>query len=168
MIRLIPKIGKPRDSEQLHGINELIQAWIDGRITRRELMRRGAQLGMSAPLIGVMLHATSDYAFGAPGNGRVATLATLRQDTGTVPITGPTQPAGTKVEGGTIIASSLSEPDTIHPYLSQLVTGADVYTGIAEALMKYDSNQQLVPVLAESFEIAEDGLTYTFKADVQV
>lgn len=29
--------------------------------------------------------------------------------------------------------------------------------------MKYDSNQQLVPVLAESFEISEDGLTYTYR-----
>jgi ABC-type transport system substrate-binding protein len=162
MVRLIPEQGTPQDAEQMTGINQLVQARIDGRISRRALMRRGVQLGMSAPLIGVMLHATSDYAFGAPSNGRVATLASLRQDGSLVPVSGPTQPAGTKVEGGTVITGSLSEPDTIHPYLSQLVTGADVYGGITEGLMKYDSNQALLPTLAESFEISEDGLVYTF------
>ena len=162
MIRLIPNPGEPRDEEQLHGINELIQARIDGRISRRALVRRATKIGMSAPLIGVMLHATSDYAFGAPSDGRVATLAALRQDGSTVPVTGPTQPAGTKSEGGTITAGTNEEPDTLHPWLSQLVTGSDVYCGVVEPLMKYDSNQQLVPSLAEGFEISEDGLTYTF------
>src|SRR3990170_3027794 len=70
MIRLIPNQGEPQDVEQLLGINELIQARIDGRISRRALIRRGTKLGMSAPLIGIMLHATSDYASGAPINGR--------------------------------------------------------------------------------------------------
>ncbi|MCC6792027.1 MAG: ABC transporter substrate-binding protein, partial [Thermomicrobiales bacterium] len=164
MIRLIPnRRSEPVDADELNGINELIQARIDGRISRRALMRRGAQLGMSAPLIGVMLHATSDYAFGAPSNGRVASLAALRQDGAVIPVTGPTAPAGTKVVGGTVTTGTNEEPDTIHPWLSQLVTGSDVYIGIVEPMMKYDSNQQLIPALAESYEISEDGLVYTFK-----
>jgi peptide/nickel transport system substrate-binding protein len=163
MIRLIPHRGEPIDAEELHGINDLVQARIDGRISRRALMRRGAQLGMSASLIGVMLHATSDYAFGAPSNGRVAALAALGQDGATVPVTGPTQPSGTKLTGGTITAGTNEEPDTLHPWLTQLVTGSDVICGIVEPLMKYDSNQQIVPALAESYEISEDGLTYTYK-----
>jgi peptide/nickel transport system substrate-binding protein len=163
MIRLIPnRDSKPVDAQSLSGINELIQARIDGQISRRALIRRGAALGMSASLVGVMLHATSDSAFGAPSNGRAATLRALRQDGSTTPVTGPTQPAGTQIAGGTITTGTNEEPDTIHPYLSQLVTGSDVYIGIVEPLMKYDSNQQLIPALAEGFTIAEDGLTYTY------
>ena len=44
-----------------------------------------------------------------------------------------------------------------------LVVGSDVISGICEMLMKYDSNQKLVPVLAESYVASADGLTYTFK-----
>jgi peptide/nickel transport system substrate-binding protein len=43
-----------------------------------------------------------------------------------------------------------------------LVTGFDVYVGICESLLEYDSHQQLQPCLAEAFEISDDGLTYTF------
>jgi len=164
MIRLIPnRNAEPINPEQLTGVNELIQARIDGQISRRALVSRAVKLGMSAPLIGVMLHATSDQAFGAPSNGRTSTLAARRQDGQPTPITGPITPEGEKAAGGTVTAGTNEEPDTLHPWLSQLVTGSDVYCGIVEPLMKYDSNQQLVPVLAESFEISEDGLTYTYK-----
>lgn len=163
MIRLIPRRdAAPVDPSTLSNINDLIQARIDGQISRRALIARGMQLGMSASVVGIMLHATSDRAFGAPSNGRRATLAALRQDGGTVPVTGPTAPAGTQVAGGSITTGTNEEPDTLHPWLSQLVTGSDVYCGIVEPLMKYDSNQQLVPCLAEGFTISDDGLTYTY------
>jgi peptide/nickel transport system substrate-binding protein len=162
MIRLIPKRGEPVDPERLTGINELIQARIDGRITRRALIHRGAQLGMSVPLIGVMLHATSDAAFGAPSNGRVTSLR--RHDNGqTVQVTGPTQPQGTMQDGGTVVTGTNEEPDFIHPYLSQTVTGFDVSSGICESLLDYDSTQQLIPALATDYSVSDDGLTYTFK-----
>jgi peptide/nickel transport system substrate-binding protein len=163
MIRLIPsKTSEPVDPESLNGINDLIQARIDGRISRRALISRGVKLGMSAPLIGVMLHATSDYAFGAPSNGRVASLAMLRQDAAPVPMTGPTAPAGTKVEGGTVVTGTNEEPDFIHPYLTQTVTGTDVAVGVCESLLEYDGNQQLIPALATEWSVSEDGLAYTF------
>jgi peptide/nickel transport system substrate-binding protein len=154
--------SEPVDAESLNGINELIQARIDGRISRRALMRRGAQLGMSAPLIGVMLHATSDYAFGAPSNGRVSTLVALRQDGATVPVTAPTAPEGTKIDGGTVVTGTNEDLDFIHPYLTQTVTGTGVAVGVCESLLDYDGNQQIIPSLATEFSVSEDGLTYTF------
>lgn len=152
----------PIDPATLTGTNELIQARIDGRISRRDLVKRAAQLGMTAPLIGVMLHATSDMAYGAPSSGRTAVLRRL-QEGQAVPITGPTKPEGEMKEGGTVVAGTNEEPDTLHPWLTQLVTGSDVIVGIVEPLLNYDSNQQLVPALAESHEVSDDGLTYTFK-----
>jgi peptide/nickel transport system substrate-binding protein len=163
MIRLIPQPGKPMDADELQDVNGLIQARIDGRISRRALIERALKIGISAPVVGVMLHATSDMAFGAPSNGREATLARL-QEGQTVPVTGPVQPAeGTMQDGGTIVVATTEEPDFIHPYLTQTVTGTDVNTGVVESLLEYDGNQQLQPCLATEYSISDDGLTYTFK-----
>jgi peptide/nickel transport system substrate-binding protein len=162
MIRLIPQPGEPIDADELHDMNGLIQARIDGRISRRALVERALKIGISAPVVGVMLHATSDMAFGAPSNGRNATLARL-QEGQTVAVTGPTQPEGAMQEGGTIVVGVAEEPDFINPYLSQTVTGFDVSVGVVETLMEYDGNQQLQPNLATEYSVSEDGLTYTFK-----
>jgi peptide/nickel transport system substrate-binding protein len=161
MISLVPRGDEaPIEEPELRSVNGLIQARINGQISRRDLLRRAAQLGIAAPVVGIMLHATSDYAFGAPSNGRTATLARMQE---TIPADKPTAPEGTAQEGGTITPGSLNEPDTLNPYLTQLVTTTDVTVAIVQTLLKYDSNQQLQPQLAEGFEISEDGLTYTFK-----
>jgi peptide/nickel transport system substrate-binding protein len=162
VVRLIPQFRGAIDPESLNDINEVIQARIDGGISRRQLIKRATQLGIAAPVVGVMLHATSDMAFGQPSSGRDRTI-TLMQDTGTKEVTGPTQPAGTPKEGGVLVASTIEEPDTLNVWTTMLVTGFDVCVGIFEGLLQYDSNQQMVPRLADSFEISADGLTYTWK-----
>ncbi|MGI8475167.1 MAG: ABC transporter substrate-binding protein [Thermomicrobiales bacterium] len=164
MIRFTPQPEQgPVDPKSLHDVNDIIQARIDGRISRRALIRRAAQIGVAAPIVGVVLHLTSDMAFGAPSGGRENALRALRQDAKPTPVTGPTKPAGTMQEGGTVVAVTNEEPDTLHPWLSALVTGSDAYCGIVESLTKWDSNQQIIPGLAEGVEVSKDGLTYTYK-----
>ena len=162
MVRLIPNFRGKIDPESLGDINDIIQARIDGGISRRQLMHRAAQIGIAAPVVGIMLHATSDMARGADSLGRERTLARF-DDATTLPVTGPSAPTGTPKQGGTLVASTIEEPDTLNPWSTQLVTGSDVLTGIFDGLMRYDSNESLIPGLAESFEISADGLTYTFK-----
>ncbi len=161
MVRLTPQPSGPIAPESLNDINELIQARIDGGISRRQLMKRAAQIGISAPVVGVMLHATSDMVAGQPSTGRERALLRL-QDAATKEVTGPTAPAGTPVEGGVLVTSSISEPDTLNPWVTALVTSSDVCTGVFDGLMRFDSDVQLIPGLAESFEISPDGLVYTF------
>src|SRR5215203_2545560 len=164
MVDLIPRPDRYQDeAPDLDSVNGLIQARIDGVISRRELIRRAASLAIAAPVVGVMLHATSDMAFGAPSPGRANALRRLAQDGQTVPTDAPTAPEGEPQTGGTLTAGTNQEPDTLHPYVSQLVSSADVYYSILDGLMTYDSTQQLVPRLAESFEISDDGLTYSFQ-----
>ncbi|MDQ3226298.1 MAG: ABC transporter substrate-binding protein [Chloroflexota bacterium] len=163
MIDLTPRPERHGDgAPKLDSVNDLIQARIDGVISRRRLIRRAAELAIAAPVVGVMLHATSDLAFGAPSQGRTQALRRLAQEAGTVPADGPTAPEGEPQAGGTLTIGSNAEPDTLHPYVSQTVTAADVYVGIVENMVAYDSTQQLVPRLATAFEISDDGLIYTF------
>ncbi|MGH2549436.1 MAG: hypothetical protein ACRDHN_08600, partial [Thermomicrobiales bacterium] len=118
-------------------MNELVQARRAGKLSRRDMLKQATKLGISASVFGVMLHATSDMAFGAPANsgGR---LAGRFQDGAVVPITAPTAPEGTPKQGGQLIIGTTEEPDTLHPYLTQLVTGNDVAYGIFDGLLEYD------------------------------
>jgi peptide/nickel transport system substrate-binding protein len=159
MVDLIPRPDRDPDLESVNG---LIQARIDGVISRRELIRRAAALAIAAPVVGVMLHATSDMAYGAPSQGRTRALARLAQQGSTVPADAPTAPEGEPKQGGSVTVGTTDEPDTLNPYLTQLVGGSDITTGVMDTLMRYDSTQTLIPALAESFEVSDDGLTYTF------
>lgn len=64
--------------------------------------------------------------------------------------------------GSTIRINIGSEPASIDPQLSTDIQGGTVDEYITEGLMKYDENGELVPGLAESYEVSEDGLTWTF------
>ncbi len=164
MVDLIPRPDRYRErAPDLETVNGLIQARIDGVISRRELIRRAAALAIAAPVVGVMLHATSDMAHGAPSPGRANALRRLAQESGTVPADAPTAPEGEPQAGGTLTIGTFEEPDTMHPSVTQLASPWDVNVAIRDGLLQYDSNQQLLPVLAESFEISEDGLRYNFQ-----
>lgn len=55
-----------------------------------------------------------------------------------------------------------SEPDKLDPALNSTVDGACLAILAFAGLYTYDENGQLAPDLAESYEMSEDGLTYTF------
>lgn len=141
-------------------VTGLIQARIDGRLSRREMITRAARIGCSSAVVGIMLHATSDRAFGAPNPARPAAARAFQSSV--VPATQATAPAGAPLTGGTLIAGMTDEPASLHPWLSKSPVTRDVCSGIFDSLLSYDSTQQLQPALAESFSVSEDGLTYTF------
>ncbi|MDR2751198.1 MAG: ABC transporter substrate-binding protein [Clostridiales bacterium] len=72
------------------------------------------------------------------------------------------EPSSQPGQGGELKASYSTEPTTWDPYLSE---GADVRSilfNIYEGLVKPSSNGDLVPAVAESYEISSDATTYTF------
>lgn len=150
MIDPIPNPNRMAPAEP-RTVDELVQARIDGRLSRRGLIRRAAALGFAAPVVATMLHATSDMAFGRP--------AFQAQP---IDVTGPTAPEGEQQQGGTITAGTNDEPDSLHPWITQTVTGGDVLAAVTEGLLSYDSSQQLQPTLATEYSIGDDGKTYTF------
>ena len=56
-----------------------------------------------------------------------------------------------------------TEPESLDPQKSRSVQAADVLRDIGEGLVTYAAAGDLVPGTAESWEIAEDGLSYTFR-----
>ena len=55
-----------------------------------------------------------------------------------------------------------SEPDHLDPALNSSVDGACLCVNSFEGLMTYDKDGNVIPGQAESYEVSEDGTTYTF------
>jgi oligopeptide transport system substrate-binding protein len=54
------------------------------------------------------------------------------------------------------------EPPTLDPHLSGDAASAEYVVEIYSGLMAYDSDLNLIPDIAESFEVSDDGRVYTF------
>jgi len=64
--------------------------------------------------------------------------------------------------GGEYTEGLIGSPRFINPILAQTDVDKDLSHLIFSGLLKYDKNRQLVPDLAQSYDISEDQLTYTF------
>ena len=65
--------------------------------------------------------------------------------------------------GGTLVYIVQPEPPSLAPYLSTSGPIGLVAPKIYQGLLDYDLDLNIVPELAESYEISDDGLTVTFK-----
>lgn len=88
---------------------------------------------------------------------------------GTTESAGDGQTAGTEAEaeaaatGEKILSVQVGpDPETIDPALNSSVDGGNMLLHSFECLLAMDENGQLIPGQAESYEVSEDGLTWTF------
>ncbi len=68
----------------------------------------------------------------------------------------------TKTDATTLNVYISSEPAHLDPALNSTVDGAVLAVNSFEGLMRYNSDGELEGACAESYEVSEDGLTYTF------
>lgn len=73
---------------------------------------------------------------------------------------------GNRPEGGyakEMVLSSISDPKTLNPVIANETSSSVAFAWVFEGLTDVDTvTQQVVPSLAKSWEIGEDGQTYTF------
>ncbi len=74
-----------------------------------------------------------------------------------------TDAAGENAEPKIVRHNLGADPQTIDPALNSAVDGAILLVNVFEGLCKTDENEKAVPGVAESWEMSDDGLTYTFK-----
>lgn len=124
--------------------NHLIDEYVYGKITRRELMRRGTVVGMSLPVLSFIAAACGGDDDEGTATGGAETTA------------GDLQPGGT-------IRVALIQPTTEpNPLLVQDEGGAGMLGSTGEYLSFSDENLELQPRLAESWEPNADGSAWTF------
>ncbi len=64
--------------------------------------------------------------------------------------------------GGTLAAAWNQEPVGFDPHIVSAVSSHQILTNVIDNLVTLDEEQNIVPELAESWEVSEDGLTLTF------
>ncbi len=121
-------------------------ASVEGKsISRRELVKRGSAIGLSAAALTGALGAV-----GGPRAFQARALAANMQGTPT---------AGTK--GGKLTVAIVGEPPTLDEHQNTTGVTLETTSPIYETLMAYDEKYQPQPMLAESMTASEDGLTWT-------
>ena len=123
--------------------NNLIDAYDDGRITRRDFVRRGTVIGMSLPLLSFLATACGDG-----GAGEATTAA---------------QEAGELRRGGTLRTAIIGPSASVDPLKVADEGGLAVLGQAGEYLTWSDEKLELQPRIAESWEPNEDGSIWTFK-----
>lgn len=74
-----------------------------------------------------------------------------------------TTPPGPPATGDVFNSAIIGNPPNLVPYLAADSTASGIAGSIYHALLTYDANLNLIPQLAESFQVSPDNLTITFK-----
>ncbi len=69
---------------------------------------------------------------------------------------------GEPVSGGTLRAAFQNEWESLDPHITSSYSSVQILNNVLEGLTTFDDDLNLVPLLAESWEQSEDGLTWTF------
>ena len=84
-------------------------------------------------------------------------------DSGTTAANGETAAPAEGTNTGLDLAVQIGpDPETIDPALNSAVDGANMVVQAFETLLIVDKENKIVPGQAETFDVSEDGLTYTF------
>jgi peptide/nickel transport system substrate-binding protein len=67
------------------------------------------------------------------------------------------------VVGGELQVAYNAQPPTLDPLLSTAVATRDITRHVFESLVTFNQNFEVQPMLADSYEVSEDGKTITFK-----
>ena len=131
--RLLDMLRRGRSEHE----NHLIDGLVRGTVNRREFMRYGSVLGLTAPFLGSVAAAVG-YSV-APRQARAA------------------------MTGGTIRVGQIVPAATIDPVKIADGGGITVLSQAAETLVLSGKDLSAVPVLAESWSPNKDGTVWTFK-----
>jgi ABC-type transport system substrate-binding protein len=65
--------------------------------------------------------------------------------------------------GGDLVVAVPIEPDTFDPHKAVAAATKEIDFNIYQGLVSYDPEGRIIPCLAESWDISEDGRVYTFR-----
>jgi peptide/nickel transport system substrate-binding protein len=76
-------------------------------------------------------------------------------------VTPTADPAGVE-RGGVLIAAISADPEGLDPHLTSAHSSFEILENVYDTLVTVDENLNMVPSLAESWEVSNDNLTWTF------
>jgi peptide/nickel transport system substrate-binding protein len=147
-------------SRDQDSVESLIGQYMDRRIDRRAFFKRAGALGISLGAAGTLLAAC--------GGGEETAAPPPPAETG-----GETEPAATTAPPETTTEAAptpggilregydrdISRPDPVNTFWND----ASLWPALHETVVTQTPDGEFIPVLAESWDTSEDGLTWTFK-----
>jgi len=152
--------------------DELLEAASEGRLTRRDVLKRGAAVGLSASTLATLLAAcareeaapTQEPAGQTPVAAQTPAAAQTPQAAATEP------PAAQRGGGGELRLLWWQAPTILNAHLSSGTKDFDASRVVLEPLADLDINGNLIPMLAdeplpslENGMVSPDGLSVTWK-----
>ena len=179
-----------RDNDNGFATSISMRTILTGRVSRRTLVTRGAMLGATIPLIGGLLaacgggskstattsssgqttppptQASGSTAVASPSGGTssgtpASGTPSSGAATGTSAAATTTAPEGKP--GGTVNLGLLRDPIAFDPHIAYGASSASLQGNVYDTLLSYDLKGNIVPSLATSFEVQQDGKVYVFK-----
>ncbi|MGC4191117.1 MAG: ABC transporter substrate-binding protein [Thermomicrobiales bacterium] len=145
------------DASQTEILRSLTRDIVQGRLSRREAMLRGAALGLGASAL-MALNGGLAFAQATPEASPAASPAASPVAIEAAPTADPNAKTG-----GTLKVGLQADPAELDPHKTSLTAAWHVIEHIYDGLVSVSPTLTPVPALAESWEISEDGKTYTFK-----
>lgn len=139
---------------------ELVEAFQHGRISRRDFVRRGAIIGLSAPFLGSVIAACGGDEDRSAGDGPDATGEEVTATTTTTTTT-ETTPARPEADG-TIRFAVQRPAGALDPVNMQDLGAYATVAQMQEFLIGLAPDGTIGPMLATSWEPNEDGSVWTF------
>src|SRR5699024_3406693 len=79
------------------------------------------------------------------------------------PEKGASKPTEETESGGELNFAYNAQPPTLNPHISSLISTRDIAKNICETLLTFDSTGEISPMLADTYEVSDNGETITFK-----
>ncbi|MGH2373205.1 MAG: ABC transporter substrate-binding protein [bacterium] len=121
----------------------LLDDLLFGRISRRQLLKRAAALGLSLAAIERLIGMSAPFVTAAPA-----------------PAPAPS-PAGVPKPGGASVWASESDPVSMNPITNSAFQSTQGFEHSYESLTGYDSRMRIIPALAERWDTPDEN-TYIF------
>ena len=129
----------------------------EGSISRRAFLTRALALGLSLAASDLMFRTYRAGAQDQPGESPITVTV------GGTPIAAMEEDLSNATPGGTFRFGRGEDSDNLDPVTTGLNTSIWYFMSIYDQLIRVGSDGiSLVPSLAESWDVSDDGLTYTF------
>ncbi len=147
-------------------ILRMVPANLRTGLSRRQLLRRAAVMGLAIPVVSGLLAACGgdEDEDDTGGSGATDTTPTDASASDSTPAaSGSSQSGGEVKKGGTLVFGHNREPDSLDPHKVTAVIATDWMLKIYDTIVTVQPDLSTIdPGLAESWDVSDDGLTYTF------
>ncbi len=158
----------PSPQSRNHEFGELRRQLHAGTLSRRDFAKRAAALGFGTAAVGWMIDVYGASASPSPSAPKILTSLQdsdnpITVTIGGTPIASTEEDISTAAAGGTLRFARGQDSNKLDPVTTDANTEIWIFMNIYDQLLRVaPSGIELEPSLAESWEISDDGITYTF------